>query len=318
MLLTLGFMFCTQLNHILSKNDNSELNITLSYDEPKKTVFDLKGSSFGDFTQLLKQSDYLGREYGIYFYDDNLCDNNFNQTNLDQISNNIHSKLQNNNYQSGIVNEETEYSQEFFSIKIFNKFEKSYKILSECRNNIDQYILLIKNTIIEKKYTNNQILKDSEDYRKFQINSIKIHRFSQFLKRIKNIQLPRTSGKLKTLNLPLETNNIISAFIDLFVHFTKIFFTRERHITSKSYSAVTKQAMFNYNKEILSAFDHIPIVKILEIIDEELNKFKYESYSQKIKVRRIIELLNNKINVTFVKTKKCIEIYNQVSQIYNK
>ncbi|WUR02867.1 putative SP-containing protein [Vairimorpha necatrix] len=211
----------------------------------------------------------------------------------------------------------TEITQQSFALgnKIRNSLDKMQVAISECKTKTRQFIIEMKKKSILKenrKLDSQKNIKNNKDIEKYNVDLRMIK--TKNLYKLTYIQMPIIKKKLKALSLPLDVQNIIYNFVDLFESFISVYDIKNK--LHKDYSNIQRIKVHENNIEIFSLFYYIPILETLEILRYELKSYNFENMIIHNKVIVLLNLIKKKLLNLSLLSDKAIKIYEKLNEIY--
>ncbi|WUR05020.1 uncharacterized protein VNE69_12005 [Vairimorpha necatrix] len=209
--------------------------------------------------------------------------------------------------------QELEYNEKIFSI------DKIKKQCVEFKKQIEDFVKKINSMpTLTNRNTNFQFGKNNVKNNKIQNYNSTIYTFTRDnIKIIKN-RIPQLYIEIKRLSLPQDINNVLLECVEIFKAFIILICKRENYVQVKNCSVINKRQINNYNIEILSIFDSVPIFDFFESIEEEFKSYKYDIFYKLEKIQNIISIINKNLYCIFRKSKNCIKVYKKINQELEK
>ncbi|WUR02260.1 uncharacterized protein VNE69_01199 [Vairimorpha necatrix] len=190
------------------------------------------------------------------------------------------------------------------------------KYISDCKHKMKKFENEMKrkrNLKKDKTLKKSNIVKTNEKYKCLCIKNIE--KTMDNIYDLKMKQLPIIEQKIKSVNVPIEIENIIFKFLNLFDNFISIYKMKRRFLTVTS-SNNYRIKIINYNVELFSIFNNIPIIKTLEKMKTELRLYAYEKFCFRYVVNEILILLETKLRKLKTRSEHAIENYEKLKQLY--
>ncbi|WUR02991.1 putative SP-containing protein [Vairimorpha necatrix] len=196
-----------------------------------------------------------------------------------------------------------------------NVIKNIKKQLFDCQKKIEQFIETMEQKKPKKIACSKVKLKN-----KHEKNTHKCYMAIGRLKwnslyKLINIQLPNIKNKIKNLKLSIKIRNILLEFVKLLDLFLTVYDKKVK--INGSYSYDYRIIIHNYNIEIYSLFNYIPILETFDKIKYELTLYKCEDINAQVGLNTILDSIRDKLIALSEKSTLAKETYEKINQIFN-
>ncbi|WUR04025.1 uncharacterized protein VNE69_07094 [Vairimorpha necatrix] len=197
-------------------------------------------------------------------------------------------------------------------------FAEIRKKMFECENKIIVFIENKKTKLKSKIIKYPRIIRNIRSDKDIKKNYEKIKRLKyNDIHKIKKIKLPRIKTEFYKSQLPSVLREIISKFIKLFERFLMIYDMKIDLSINSMLTTAQRIKIHDYNIEILSLFNHIPIIETTKKLENKLRLHNNENVSIHKNTDKILRSIKKILLTLSSKSDEVTKNFEVLNQIYN-